>query len=646
MNLRLVRQVLIPLVLIALIISAVWTYSSIKSKSSDTVVKGVTLSIIPDYQIISGKTLIAWPAGTVLPQGMASYFYAALPTVNVSPTIKIEGMEQGLLNGTIKSQIIIQSIDDKSQIYWQHMLRETPVESFTLSKGSSNQPDQLTYNSDNIALDVISAYNSITQISSELMFQNGVYQLVVNSDIKLTGTVNGIQIDRSLTQSLPLILQQVSFSVPKSQDIITDISFNDNNSSPSLKQTLIELIQNNYIQISITGSLLLLLIFLLMIGKRNKSEDEIHHKRYKEWITEGSVEVKDKLKINILNLEGLVDLAIDLDKRVIYDSKINKYYVLTEDIVYLYDPVRIHGMIDNKQQLGKLLIDKGLLKPEQLEVGLYYQNKIGSRLGESLIALGFIDESTLYSTLAAQQKIDFYELDPDKDRIDTYWTDKMSIQKAYALMSLPLGIRDDGRMVIACSETASEGIKKTLQEMFGTEIYLVASRPSSIYEALKKLDIQEKHRLNINKPENLTEEEQDQIISSYYRGKMKNELFLKSLGYLDSDTLAQIPQKESLLTWLVNKNIMTSEYVSLIKGLDRAIEDMEWKSRQEKQIPSLLDLLLKANYLTPETVEWVEQELKIQDLQVDQLLLRNYLASSETLSSAKFLIDHLQSILK
>ena len=84
-------------------------------------------------------------------------------------------------------------------------------------------------------------------------------------------------------------------------------------------------------------------------------------------------------------------------------------------MTYIHDPGLTNPFIDNKQQLGKILIDRGLIQPEQLETGLYYQKRIGCRLGESLIALGFIDETILYSTLAAQQKIAYYELDTKKE---------------------------------------------------------------------------------------------------------------------------------------------------------------------------------------------------------------------------------------
>lgn len=654
MKLKWLRQVLIPIVLIVLLASVFWTYSSIKSGSSDREEEEAELVIVPDYTIVSGKNLIAWPAGTVFEQGMASYFYAAEPRIAVTPVINLYNMRQGALEGTIKSQVILQAVDDKAQVYWQYPLRETGEESFTLTQEGVGPEQQLSCRTAVITLDVTSAYNRSTLISNELMFQSGIFQLVVNSDISLKGTLNGEPVDKRITQTLPLTLQQAGFSLPKAGDIASRISFTKETAARSIWQTAAEAVQNNPLQIVMDILLTLLLLFLLMLSSRNTTKEAAEHRRFREWITEGSVEISNRLQINILSLEGLVDLAIDLDKRVIYDSRRNKYYVLTEDIVYVYDMEKLQGVLNNRQQLGRLLLEKGLLKPEQLEIGLYYQQKIGSRLGESLTALGFIDETTLYSTLAAQQGLDYYEPDQAMGDINTGWLSKMSIQKARALMALPLGTRADGRPVIACSEAGREGIQNVLKELFGPELFIVAARPSVIYELLEKTEEQEKQKTDRTGPDadgrteapgRLAKEEAKRFIASYSRGKIEQELLLKAAGLLSQAAMATLPEKENIISWSVHKNLLEGTAANLINGLERAVGEMDFKSRQEKQIPSLTALLLKANYLTEETAGWVERELSLQGISAEKLLADNYLASAETMKNAVFLLRVVKKIL-
>ena len=632
--------------------AVIWTYNSIRPLSDNKNDKVVGIEIVSDYKIISRNELMVWPAGTMFEQGMAAYFYAADPEVRVEPRIEIEGMEQGFLKGNINSKIILQAVDDKSRVYWSYNMGVVPNQSIYLSKGVTEQPDQLVENARDIVLDIPAAYEIITQIGDELLFQNGIYQMMVISELKVTGTVNGTVVDKTITQILPLELQGTFFTIPKSNDVASNVSLQKSNGNPTPKNLIVEGIQGNPLPVSVTVFLFCLLMILIYIMNNDKSRAAVEHRRFKEWITEGNVEVKDRLTIHILSLEGLVDLAIDLDRRVIFDSKINKYYVLTEDIVYAYDRERPDLENDNRPQLGKLLLDRGLLRPEQLEIGIHYEKKIGSRLGESLMALGFIDEATLYSTLAAQQKMDYYELDPTVAYTDTNWIHKMSIQKAKALMAIPVGHRADGKLVIACSESGKEWVRNALQESFGSDIFLVAARPSVIYEILDRLNYQENNKKGqtdqtvLKSPyERLSREECDHFKESYYRGSIRQELILKASQAVDPIILSQVPEQEAILPWLAGKNYIKSELANLMRSLDKTIQDMDWETRHEKKLPNLIELLINANYLTRETAEWAERERIVQGLSLEQLLLQNYLVSVQTMKHALLLLNTLSSIL-
>lgn len=638
----------------ALILSTIWTYLSLKPRKDIDLPQAISLSVIPDYQIISEKSLLTWPKGTVFEQGMASYFYAAEPRIDLSPKIEIAGMEQGLITGTIQLRITLQAVNDQSQIYWSYPMSKTKEQEFVLSHGMPGQDDHDFFITDSIPINVMSAYEQITNISNELMFQNGIFQMIISSEVSVLGTINGSKIEKHITLMLPLTLQQVYFTIPKTEDNISLNSLNITINNSSLEQSLRSLIHDNLMQIIINLALLFIFLILFIVKNRSKEKSAKEHKRFKEWITEGSVEVKDKLKINIFGLEGLVDIAIDLDKRVIYDSRVSKYYVLTEDIIYIYDYERTKEIMDNKQQLGRLLMEQGLLQPEQLEIGLYHQRKIGGRLGDSLMALGFIDDTTLYSTLAKQQMVDYYELDVRREELPNNWLETINLQTARAMMILPLGMRADKKLVIACSEVSREGMKETLEEMFGSDIILVSSKPSAIYEILERIETQLLNNSNSNaglvanmcEPSRLlTEEEKVQFITFYYRGNLPYGLLIKALGYADSVVLSQVPEQENVLHWTVNKNIVSSEVANLIKGLGKVIETMEWKCRQDKKLPTLLELLMQSNYLMPKTVEWVEHEVILQQLPIDQLLYTNFLASETTIKNALFLLDTMRSLL-
>jgi hypothetical protein len=642
----------ITVLIAALVLSMIWTYVSIQSKPVVEAPKEATLSVFQDYRITTGKALIAWPSGSVLEPGMAAYFYAADPKLQVIPAITLSGLEQGFLNGLIETDGILQAIDDKSRVYWSYPFTGKVRQAFTLSGNEAGQFGQTLSITGLDPVDISSINELVTQINDELKFYNGLFQLVIRVQIHLSGTINGVPVEKNIVQTLPFTLQQVSFSAPNPQELSSEVSLTRGN-NPLPQITWMDRLWDNPIPFLLTFILGLSLVFLLMKKSAAKSKTDREHRRFREWITEGIVDVGGKVMINILSLEGLVDLAIDLDKRVIFDSKVGKYYVLTEDLVYGYDPARSHFVPENRQQLGKLLIERGLIQPEQLEIGLYYQKKIGRRLGDSLTALGFIDETTLYSILAAQQNTDYYELDAAGVPADTSWLDKLNLQRARAMTVLPLGKRADGKLVTACSDISREGIQQALEEILGEEIYMVAARPSALYQALDRLEAQlkEKDRLSEKTGENketvstLSGREKDQFISSYIRGSLVHELLLRAAGAADQETIRQVPEQEDLLAWLVNRNSISADLANLIKGLEKAVEAMDWKSRQQKKFPGLVDLLTKANYLTSRSTDWINRELALQAVPLEILLQRNFLVSGETLKNAVMLTHALESIL-
>lgn len=63
----------------------------------------------------------------------------------------------------------------------------------------------------------------------------------------------------------------------------------------------------------------------------------VHRRRYAEWISEGNVpEWGGEVVVSMASLEGLVDVAIDTDRRVVYDPDRDVYVVLVDGTRYRY----------------------------------------------------------------------------------------------------------------------------------------------------------------------------------------------------------------------------------------------------------------------------------------------------------------------
>ncbi|MDF2906086.1 MAG: ral secretory pathway protein [Herbinix sp.] len=402
-------------------------------------------------------------------------------------------------------------------------------------------------------------------------------------------------------------------------------------------------------------ALIIILLVVLLLRKNGKTKHAVDHSNYLEWITDGNIESCSKLSVGIKTLEDLIQLAIDLNKRVIHDSKLGKYFVLAEDMTYIHDPGMNNPLMDNKLQLGRILIERGLIQPEQLETGLYYQKKIGCKLGESLLALGFIDETALYCTLAAQQKIAYYELDSKKEYKDIAWTSKMNVNKAKALQVLPLGYRSDGKLVIACGDAAKPGVCAALNEMFGEEIYTVSARPSKIYEILNKIDNSIKdysgyaQLLKERKTEayeRLNDKEWEQFTRNYYLGKIDTYLFMKASGLVEPLQLAQVPSKEIIISWLIGKGMINGQIANLIKSFERLNSKQDKEARQNKVLPELVDLLKEAHYINEEEANWAEQKAEQVGWSINQILVDDYLVAQDTMDYAMLVHNSIKSIIR
>jgi hypothetical protein len=76
---------------------------------------------------------------------------------------------------------------------------------------------------------------------------------------------------------------------------------------------------------------------------------QIDRAQFSEWISEGDFPSgQNRQYVYIESLEDLVDVAIDVNKRVIYDPEIETYAVPDGDIVYYHavDPQAVSSWLD------------------------------------------------------------------------------------------------------------------------------------------------------------------------------------------------------------------------------------------------------------------------------------------------------------
>jgi len=656
-------KVLTIILILANLIALGFTYMGLQSTQPPETVVESYLIFKPGYEIITTKPTAVWPEGTMLDQGRAAYFYAARPVVNIAPVIEITGVEQGLLEADMHSSVVLQAVNDKGEIFWNYDLGERSLANFILARGIGYQPDKSSFTCEVVPLDILEGYTKALEIGKELAFKRAIFQVLYVTDINLKGTINGSIVEKAIRNILPVTMQEESFTIPRAEEKTIRESLNNRISQALPEQSLLFRINQNRYLIMVNAALLLALLFLIVKSKWHLKKESKEHYRFKEWITEGSVSVNDRLSINIHSLEGLVDLAIDMGKRIIYDTEAANYYVLDENLAYVYNREKTRAYLNkDTNRLGKLLLESGFIKPDQLELGLLYHQKLHYMLGESLIILGFIDENILYSTLAAQAGLTFIELNHETLKLDTCWLENITVNQLRIMEALPLGKRGDGRLVVACSNIQKDGLKEALQEIFKQEIAIVITRPSVIHKALeqwthasetqKGMSLDYTNDCNMyddpkydNYVQRLSNEDLIRFSDSYGHGTVLVDLFLRATGLISQEQLSHVPESFSLLQWFVNRSNLDGDVSHLITGIKKAVAEMDWQLRKDKKTPDLLNVLEKSNYLTAAKIDWLKKEAGKQGLQIEQLLIENFLASAETIQKAKWLLSILKGLI-
>jgi Type II secretion system (T2SS), protein E, N-terminal domain len=131
--------------------------------------------------------------------------------------------------------------------------------------------------------------------------------------------------------------------------------------------------------------------------------------------------------------------------------------------------------------LGTLIFRAGLLAEEQLEDALQEGMRTGKRLGEVLIARGWIQERDLGRLLAAQKGLPFVDVsasDAERAALETLPEDKAKL-----LVALPLRL-EEGRLVVAVADPSNELMLENLRRALGTAPRLVVAPYPDLVQAI------------------------------------------------------------------------------------------------------------------------------------------------------------------
>jgi type IV pilus assembly protein PilB len=135
------------------------------------------------------------------------------------------------------------------------------------------------------------------------------------------------------------------------------------------------------------------------------------------------------------------------------------------------------------KQLGQILIELGLITPEQLDTALEEHQKTPKALGRVLIDLGMIKEADLVRALAEQVGLEFVDL--TDTQIDPASTALLPEALARRYRALPIGERD-GKLLVAMSDPANVYALDDIRTITGRDVQPVVATSADVEQTIQK----------------------------------------------------------------------------------------------------------------------------------------------------------------
>jgi hypothetical protein len=260
-----------------------------------------------------------------------AYFPQVAPVLEGEHQFSYTATTGGSVDVLTDVQLLVQSGEDGT-VFWQS------TQTLSNRETAGVRPDQPVVTRYRFNMSRVQA--RLDRMSDTLGDTPGETEVVVRAETRLTGEINGRTIDRRFVDDLRLIPDGDTFLVSDPGQV--------RNSSRQVETITRE---RTYSLLWRAGAPLLVVLGLggtggLLYGRRNGllsvDPDRLDRTEYDEWISHGtlpsSVDPDGDNAVAVDSLGDLVDVAADIDERVLFDADRDCYAVLDAHYHYLYQP--------------------------------------------------------------------------------------------------------------------------------------------------------------------------------------------------------------------------------------------------------------------------------------------------------------------
>src|SRR5918999_1061784 len=135
-------------------------------------------------------------------------------------------------------------------------------------------------------------------------------------------------------------------------------------------------------------------------------------------------------------------------------------------------------------QLGELLLSRGLITEEQLEMARHQASQRGRSLGRIVIEMGFVTEGGLVSILAEQLGLEFVDL--TEANIDGSAVSMVPERTARQHNCIPVKFDEDGRLVLAMADPANVVAVDDIRAMTKRDVRTVVATKADVVAAINR----------------------------------------------------------------------------------------------------------------------------------------------------------------
>lgn len=341
--------------------------------------QNITVSSYTEYGNYSYSTLVSkqnplYLSGTILDMNESAYYFATSPVPEFSFVYRLNASNSVDITATPKVSIIAMRTDnnnDNSKILWHKEYPVTPVGSTgPFIVNNKNGTDSFTYNfTFNAAAIENNVENTQDKLDYSLTHISTYYATKMEYKIKAVvdynGTINGKQVENTTSFVLPMTITKSYYEL--SSDVSTNITNYDNKTISVQNLFTVETIKYPLAFIVISAVAIIGIIYCRVLYTPNpihmaKLEQERMHSQFREFISEGKIpeDRSSLMTIEIASLQELINAAVDMSERVIYDSSENIHFTIHNGVLYYFTKTNLIDGAKTESAGNKLAHNKAI----------------------------------------------------------------------------------------------------------------------------------------------------------------------------------------------------------------------------------------------------------------------------------------------